>query len=268
MRTVDNFWTIFSGNFIVDIWARLWSPDKTNRIKWRLKIVVQVRPFSSALPVADGVGTKNVTTVSIVRVGRNNHMNGIRQKSSLSIDLLPVCSEPDIFMCHHLMHHQMHRSWLCWRGDFPLRMTTWLGLRGRSWVFSTMISYNIFSGGSLGIGCFAFCGSPILLISLLSGITIYFPLLSLLLVMGHGHIHSKLDSISVLAVVLLAPKNLFLSVLDFSFPVCSKVHLARPLGFLLVVPWVFLWAGLLDISFLMEVAKAMIVDLALFICAS
>ena len=40
------------------------------------------------------------------------------------------------------------------------------------------------------------------------GITICFPLLSLLLVVGHGHIHSALDSISVLAAVLLAPKKL------------------------------------------------------------
>ena len=51
----------------------------------------QVRLFLSDLPISYVVGTKNVDTVSIVEVGRNNYMNGIRQKCSLSIDLLSVC---------------------------------------------------------------------------------------------------------------------------------------------------------------------------------
>ena len=68
---------------MIGIWARLLSPDIKNITRRRLNIVVQVRPFLSALPSTDVLGTKNVATVSIVNVSWKNYMNGMRQKSSL-----------------------------------------------------------------------------------------------------------------------------------------------------------------------------------------
>ena len=54
--------------------------------------------------------------------------------------------------------------------------------------------------------------------------------------MGRGNIHSTSGSIYLPAVVILAPKNLFPSGSDFSFPVCSNRHLERSLCFPLVIP--------------------------------
>ena len=48
--------------------------------------------------------------------------------------------------------------------------------------------------GRFGISCFAFCGSPSLLILLPSGIPGCFPFLPLLVVMERRHIHSALES--------------------------------------------------------------------------
>ena len=71
MSTVDNCWTIFSDIFKISIWKRLWSTDGTNRIRWRLNELFQVRPFSGALQIDYGVGTNNVATFIIVKVSRN-----------------------------------------------------------------------------------------------------------------------------------------------------------------------------------------------------
>ena len=83
-------------------------------------------------------------------------------------------------------------------------------------IFANEIFQPFYLRGRIGISGFAFFCIPSLIIFLLSGIPICFPFLPLRMVVGRGHIHSALDSISILEVVLLAPKTYFL--LDCTCP--------------------------------------------------
>ena len=91
-----------------------------------------MRPLLRDIPTAYGLGTTNVATVSIVKVITNNYMNVIRQKSNLSIDLLPVRSGPKILMRNNFMRYQMNCSQNFREGDLTLHLTTRLELQGRS----------------------------------------------------------------------------------------------------------------------------------------
>ena len=143
-----------------------------------------------------------------------------------------------------------------------------LGCEGGYEAFWQWELPNFFFGGRLGISCFVFCGSPIILLVLPSDITIYFPFLPILVILGRGHIHSALDSISSLRLCFLHHTNLFPSGSDLSFLVCLKRDLAKPFGLPLVIPGRFLREELLARYFLRAVAKEMLVDLASCFCAS
>ena len=66
---------------------------------------------------------------------------------------------------------------------------------------------NFFFEGRLGISCFEIFGSPNIMLVLPRSIPSCFSFLTLLVVVGHGNIHSVLEFIFFLAAVILTPQK-------------------------------------------------------------